>query len=80
MPEKTQSFDDKMSAVKATLEDIWDFRLDAIGTFKGMAIDEVLALTVEDLLRFGKEDPEHYNVNLSKIVTEATDKAVKLEI
>ena len=77
---KTQSFDDKMSAVKAAVEDVWDFRLDAIGTFKGMAVDEVLALTIEDLLKFGHEDPEHYNVTLSKIVTEASEKAVKLEL
>ena len=80
MTGKIQNIDDKLTALKAALADVWDYRLDGVANFDAMSIDEVLALTVQDLIDLTKENPERFNITLSKVVQKTQSVAEKLEL
>lgn len=80
MTGKSQVTDDKMTALKASLADVWDYRLDGVANFDAMSIDEVLALTVQDLIDLTKENPVRFNITLSKVTQKQVMQAEKLEL
>ena len=80
MTGKSQVADDKMTALKASLADVWDYRLDGVANFDAMSIDEVLALTVQDLIDLTKENPVRFNITLSKVTQKQVMQAEKLEL